>query len=124
MSQTHRTIEVSDSPPPTTPAEIVDARQDDAMQRISADGRPPARQLRVREWRLFAIGATLLAVGLAIWLVVAGVSGSVAFVGLLYGAGLLALASPVLLIGSLRAREERKARDEAEAVSPSSPDRR
>jgi hypothetical protein len=116
MNDTHpasEPIEPKAPPPEPSAAETIDDLQDDAMQRISDDGRPPAKRTRAREWRWFIGGATLTAVALATWLIVAGVSGGIAFAGVLYGIGLLVLASPVCLIGFFRAREEREARVEA-----------
>ena len=93
---------------------LVDDRQDQLMERDSADGRPPAHRRRILEWKwVLMIGPLVLIVG-AILAVTRGVSIAALALGAFFSIGYLLLAGwPSLSAAVLRGKEERAARKQA-----------
>jgi hypothetical protein len=96
-----------------TEAEIDDL-QDDLMAASSDDGRPVAKAVRAREWMWFAIGAVGVSVVSVVWALATGASWGAVFVAVLLGSFFIAFASPAVVVGLLRAKEERAAKVGAE----------
>ena len=88
-------------------------RQDDVMATISDDGRPPAKGTRRREWTWFVGLALVAAVIMVIWGIAAGVQLATAWAAIALGVGFLVFASPVIIVGRMRAKEEAIARGAA-----------
>ncbi len=88
----------------------LDARQDRIMKIVSTDGRPPSAAQRMLEWRWVGLGAVLVSIALAAWLIFGRVTLSGVGAGLAIGVLMLVGASPVLAAGLLRGKEERAAR--------------
>ena len=93
---------------------LVDARQDQLMERDSADGRPPAHRRRILEWKwVLMIGPIVLIVG-AVFAVTRGVSIAALALGVFFSVGYLLLAGwPSIGAALLRGKEERVARKQA-----------
>lgn len=95
-------------------SDALDARQDELMTQASSEGRPPPRRQRMIEWRWLGLGAIVIIAGITTWILVRGVSPGAVAVGLTLSLLLVVGgASPVLVAGMLRGREERAARREA-----------
>lgn len=108
------TVVPSPVPSPGLAAEL-DDRQDDLMAVASADGRPPAHQLRVVEWRWVITGLLIFVAALIAWGVLASVDAGIVIPGVVFGIILLGSASPVWISGLIRAREQRAARRSAKS---------
>lgn len=94
-------------------AAALDARQDDIMAAESSDGRAPTHTVRRFEWLMFALGATLALSGLIIWAAIAGIHGGTVIAAVAYTVLMLVGASPVLIAGLMRGKEQRAARAKA-----------
>lgn len=113
MSNVNRELENSATPPPPVREETTDEAQDEVMAATSEDGRPPSHGLRRREWGWFAVVASLAAVSLGAWALVSRMEWSTMWAALALGVGFLVLASPVIIAGRMRAREQRAAHETA-----------
>jgi hypothetical protein len=88
----------------------LDDRQDQLMGAASSEGSPPAKWLRVVEWRWFGIGAAAVVVAFGGWVVLAEVGAGTIVPAVGYAMLMLCAASPVLVAGLMRGGEERAAR--------------
>ncbi len=104
-----------DSAAVATATSALDNRQDELMTLTSSDGQPPARWLRLVEWRLLTVGGALILGGAVAWMAISRVRIEYIAAGAGFVFLLMFAASPVIGAALQRGREERAARGSARA---------